>query len=652
VLHGLFADLVVVYAIALGIIVLAGRIGVPPIVAMIGAGAISGPTGLRIIETAEDVDQLAEIGIVLLLFTVGLEFPMRELKRIWRPVVFGGALQVVGTAALAAGIASATGIKIQAAVFIGLFLALSSTALVLKELARHNRLDSAPGRITTGVLLFQDLTVVLLLLVAPILAGAVSVSAMPGVLGRALLALVGIVVVGRLVLPALFRLVMACGQREAFPLAVLVGSVGTAALGASLGVSMALGAFLAGLVLAGSEFSHQAHAEVRPLRDLLTSLFFISLGMLLDGPAFLRNLPLIAAMSVAAVLLKGVAAAGALAISGTSARVATIAAICLAQVGEFSFVLGRDALQLGVLSADVWQLLLPASILTMLAGPTIVTFAPQIAERLGVHERASDMDPGASTESGHVVILGFGVGGRLVAAALRDFGIPYQILDLNGATVRDARDAGEPISYADVAAPDALVAAGIERARAVVVVLSDPDAAMKVVMMASRLAPQVPVLVRARYRSEAIRLQEAGAIAVAEELEASLEIVAQVLAGLDVPGNIIQVLVEDYRRREAMPVLRVPAAPRVPLQHLSPELLSTPIATHQLHEGDWAAGRTLAEVNLRAMTGVSVLAVKRESRSWASPPSDLMLEANDVLYLIGDEADVLLARARLAQGET
>jgi monovalent cation:H+ antiporter-2, CPA2 family len=647
--HGLFGDLVIVYAIALGIVIAAGRIGIPPIIALIVAGALSGPSGFRIIETPEEVDQLAEIGIVLLLFTVGLEIPMRELRRIWRPVVFGGALQVGGTAALAGAIASLAGVSTRAAVFIGLFLALSSTAIVLKELGRHNRLDSAPGRITTGVLLFQDLAVVLLLLAAPILAGSVDMSALPLVLGRAALALVAILAVGRLALPALFRLVTACGQREAFPLAVLVGSVGTAALGASLGVSMALGAFLAGLVLAGSEFSHQAHAEVRPLRDLLTSLFFVSLGMLLDGPAFVRSLPLVAAISIAAVLLKILAAGAALAASGTPLRVAAIAALCLAQVGEFSFVLGRDALRLGVLPPEVWQLLLPASILTMLVAPTLVSFAPQLAERLHVGTGGTDADA-TSAKAGHVLILGFGVGGRLVATALREFAIPYHIIDLNGATVREARASGEPISYGDVTAPDTLMASGLANARAVVVVVSDPDAAMRVVRTAGRLAPGVPAIVRARYRMEAARLQEAGAIAVAEELEASLEVVAQLLAGLDVPGNIIQVIVEDYRRREAMPVLRTPAPPRVTLSQISPDVLSAPVATHQIQEGDWAVGRTLQELNLRATTGVNVLAVRRAGRSWTSPPPDLALAPGDVLYLLGDDSDVLLARARLAQG--
>jgi monovalent cation:H+ antiporter-2, CPA2 family len=648
--HDLFLDIVVVYAIALGVIIAAGFVRIPPVIALIAAGTVSGPWGLGIVDGAQDVEQLAEIGIVLLLFTVGLDFPVAELRRIWRPVLAGGTLQVGLTAAVAAATAMAVGVTSRSALLVGLFLALSSTAIVLKELARHNRLDSPAGRITTGVLLFQDVAVVLLLLAAPILAGAEEVASIPRVLGRAALALAAIVAVGRIVLPALFRLVTSCGQREAFPLAVLVGSVGTAMLGAALGMSMALGAFLAGLVLAGSEFSHQAHAEVRPLRDLLTSLFFISLGMLIDLSNFVQHLPLIAGVAAATIVLKAGAAGAALVIAATPVRVATISSIALAQVGEFSFVLGRDAQRLGVLSADAWQMLLPASVLTMLAAPTLVAGAPRIAGWL--RPRGERADPDAvPAQSGHVLILGFGVGGRIVAAALREFGIPYHIIDLNGATVREARADGEPIAYGDVTAPDALLAAGVRHARAVVVVLSDPDAAMKVVKTTVDLAPGVPVLVRARYRSEAARLQEAGARAVAEELEASLEVLAQLLAGLDVPGNIIQVILEDYRRREAMPVLRLQAAPRLPLHQLVPELLQAPVATHQLKRGDWAEGRTLADVNLRATTGVSVLALKREGRSWTAPPSDLTLSAEDVLYLLGDDADVLLARARLAQGE-
>lgn len=248
-----------------------------------------------------------------------------------------------------------------------------------------------------------------------------------------------------------------------------------------------------------------------------------------------------------------------------------------------------------------------------------------------------------------MLVLGFGVGGRLIARSLREFGIPYRIIDLNGATVRQARTAGEPIIYGDATNADTLLAEGVERARAVVVVLSDPDAAVKIVRLVKRLAADVPVLVRARYRAEARRLQEAGAIAVAEELEASLEVLAQLMARLDVPGNIVEILIDGYRREEGLREGRRGARP-VSLETLAHDILAAPVATHALSKGDWAADRSLAELNLRADTGASVLAVRRDDQYITSPPADLRLAAGDVLYLVGDDSDVLLARQRLASG--
>ena len=647
--HGLFLDLVLVYAIALVVMIASGRIGVPAVIALIGTGILAGPSALQIISTPGEVEQLAEIGVVLLLFTIGLDFPMGKLQQVWRSVVVGGVLQVTVTATAAAALGWAAGLGIGESTFVGLFVALSSTAIVLKELARHNRLDSVAGRLATGILLFQDLCVVLLLFAAPILAGNATLGSVPAILGKAALAIAAIVAIARLGLPLLFKLVTACGQREAFPLAVLVGSVGTAAVGASLGLSMALGAFLAGLVLSESEFSHQAHSEVRPLRDLLTSLFFISLGMLIDLSAVVRYLPLILGIAIAAVLVKAVIAGGALLLAGASHRVAAVSALYLAQVGEFSFVLGRDAVELGVVSQATWQVLLPASILTMLAAPTLVGMAPRVIERLRLPAPADADATTIPVERNAVIVLGFGVGGRMVARALRAFDMPYRILDMNGAAVREARAAGEPITYGDATAADTLEASGVAQARAVVSVLSDPDAALKVVSTVHRLAPDVPVLVRVRYRSEAARVEAAGAIAVAEELEASLEVLAQLLTRLAVPGNLVADLIDDYRRQEAVPA-RHKEAPRMSFEMLAPDLLTSPVATHQLAEGDWASGRSLGESRLRSVTGVSVLAVQHDGHHVPSPGADLRLEAGDVLYLLGNEAEIQVARRRLTGG--
>jgi CPA2 family monovalent cation:H+ antiporter-2 len=648
--HSLLPELVLTYAIALVFILVLARIRVPPIVAFIIAGGVAGPAGIGLVKTQEEVIVLADLGIVLLLFTVGLEFSVREIQRIWKAVVFGGTLQIVGTAAaLMLLLYLAVHEPWRASLFIGLFVALSSTAIVLRELSARNQLDAPHGRLMVGVLLFQDLAIVGLLLLVPILSGKTSLSGVPMVVLRAAAAIGTVAAVSRLVLPILFRLVARSGRREAFPLAVLVASVGTAWVSSLLGISMALGAFLGGLILAESEFSHQAHAEIRPLRDILAGLFFISLGMLADMDAILQQLPTIVMVTVVLVFVKAVVAGGALWTVATPLRVAVTAGIGLAQVGEFSFILGRSGLDAGLLSQPQWQILLAASIATMIVTPALVAIAPSagswVADKT---RRVSEALPDAehAALSDHVVILGFGVGGRLLGRALRQLGIPYAILDMNGATVRDMRAEGESIFFGDATNEDALRGAGVDRARAVVAVLSDPYASMRAVTAIRGQSSSVPIIVRARYRSEAVTLQGLGAtVAVAEELEASLEVVAQTFARLDVPGNVIEVLLDSFRRESSG--LRPVRAPSQPLDTLPSAIRETPVATHQLRAGEWAVGRTLAEVNLRAETGALVIAVQHNGRHITSPPADLVLADGDVLYLMGDQSDVMLARRHL-----
>ena len=642
----LLVDVLLAYGLALGLIVVLGRVGIPPIVALLASGVLAGPSAFGVVSTLEEVDQLAEIGIVLLLFTVGLDFPLQELKRLWKTAAGAGVLQVSGTAVAGGAIAAAVGVSVRAAIFVGLFVALSSTAIVLKELGRRNRLDSPAGRLTTGVLLFQDLCVVLLLLAAPLLAGAADLATLPIVLGRALVALVGVALASRFVLPVFFNLVAASGQREAFSIAVLVASVGTAALSATLGLSAALGAFLAGLMLGSSQFSHQAHAEIRPLRDLLASLFFISLGMLVDPAVVGANLPLILLVALGMVVLKAALAGGAVTLSGGALRTAAVSALYLAQVGEFSFVLGRDAVELGVLPQAIWDLLLPASILTMAISPALLSAAPKAGHWLAAHRRLPGEAPARGVDDAHVIILGFGVGGRLVASSLKEFGVGYRVLDTNSASVRLARSEGEPVTYGDATSPDTLAAVGIERARAVVIVLSDPDASLKAVKMIRSLAPRVPIFVRARYRLEAAQLTAAGATAVAEELEASLEVLAQLLARISVPGNVIEAMLDGYRHREGLR-RGATGAPQVSLESIGEDLMAAPVASHQVGPLDWANGQTLGTLRLRTDTGAAVLAIRRGDQFNASPAADFAIKAEDILFLLGNDRQIRDARARL-----
>jgi CPA2 family monovalent cation:H+ antiporter-2 len=650
--HGLqlLPQLVATYAVALVFILALARVRVPPIVAFIIAGMVAGPAGIGIVKTQEEVNVLADLGIVLLLFTVGLEFSLSEIQRIWKAVVFGGTLQIVGTAALLMLLMFLTAqASWRVSLFIGLFVALSSTAIVLRELSSRNQLDAPHGRLMVGVLLFQDLAIVGLLLLVPILSGRTALSGVPMVLLRAAAAIGAVAVVSRLVLPILFRLVAQSGRREAFPLAVLLASIGTAWVSSLLGISMALGAFLGGLILAEGEFSHQAHAEIRPLRDILAGLFFISLGMLADFNTIVALLPVVVGVTVVLIVVKAVAAAGALWSVSTPLRIAVTAGVGLAQVGEFSFILGRSGLDVGLLSSREWQILLAASIATMIATPALVAVAPRLGTWLAEKtKRAVEETEGAAHANlkDHVVILGFGVGGRLLGRALRQLAVPYVILDMNGATVRQMRAEGESIFFGDATNEDALRGAGVAHARAVVAVLSDPYASARAVSALRSLNATVPIIVRARYRLEAESLQNVGAtVAVAEELEASLEVVAQTFARLDVPGNVIEVLLEGFRRDSTG--IRAVRAPSQPLHALPTAIRNTPVATHQLGTDDWATGRTLAEVNLRAETGALIFAVQHAGRFITSPQADLQLSAGDILYLVGDESDILLARRLL-----
>lgn len=648
--HSLLADLLSTFAIGLVFVVGLARLRVPSLVALMLAGIVTGPSGLGIIDSPARVDALAEIGIVLLLFTVGLDFSLGTVKQVWRRTLAGGSLQILGTAAVVASALILVDMAPRLAIFIGLFVALSSTAIVLNGLAARNELASPHGRLMTGVLLLQDLAIVALLLLVPILSGQTPLTAAPPAIAKAVLAIAVVALASRFGLPLFLRIVTASGRREAFPLAILVASVGTAWASTLLGVSMAVGAFLAGLMLAESEYSHQAYAEIRGVRDVLAALFFISLGMLVDLGAATQYLPTIVGVAALLIVVKAVPAAAALLVAGASIRVAATAGLGLAQVGEFSFILGRAGLDAGLVPPATWQVLLGASILTMMATPSLLNVAPSVGARLRSRTPALDADSAAGQAlRDHVIIFGFGVGGRLVARALRELRTPYLIFELNGATVSAARAAGENIVYGDAMSPESLHGAGLERAAGVVSLISDPASTERMIRSVRDISPTIPIIVRARYRLESERLIALGAtVAVAEELEASLEVLAQLLVRLQVAGNVIEPLVDVFRRE--LVGLRTVRAPSAALAALPEAIQRMPVATHQVGSGQWAIARSLAEINLRALTGASILAIRRGDRYMTSPAADEILLEGDTLYLLGDDSDITLARQRLAVG--
>ncbi len=641
------SELVVTYIVALAAVLVLAAVRLPSIVALILAGVLAGPSGLGLVRDEASVDALARIGVDLLLFTVGLDFSRGELRQMWRRLLVGGVLQMAfTTAAVVVLVATGRG-SVAFGVFIGVFVAMTSTALVLRGLADRDELDAPHGRLAVAVSLFQDLAFVVFLMLLPVLAGRAAAVETPGLVARALGAIVMVAVLGRIALPRLLRLVIRTGRREAFPLALVVASAGTAWLCAAVGLSTSLGAFLGGLVLAESEFSHQAQAEIRPVRDILSSLFFVSLGMLVSAAELASRFPLV--LGLAALILVGKALLASLAFVavGTPPRVAVSAAVVLAPVGEFSFIVGRAGLDAGLLSPAGWQLLLLASVVTMVAGPGLIGAAPELGRLLSASAARRDRERQPAPRQ-HVLVLGFGLGGRLIAAALRVASVPYLVVELNGATVQRERSRGEPIVYGDATHPHVLAAAGVASARAVVMVLSDPEATRRAIAAARHLAPRVPIVVRTRYRAEADRMLTLGAtVVVVEEIETSLEALAQLLVRLGLPSNRVDAILETLRHEAIVRPLRGAGDRALVL----PEVLrQAEVSAHEVGPGDWAVDRTIADTALRTLTGASIVALGRGETYLASPDAAEVLRAGDIVYLVGTGPAVERAHRVLREG--
>jgi CPA2 family monovalent cation:H+ antiporter-2 len=646
---GVLRELVVIFAAALAVVLVLSRLRLPTIAGFIVAGAILGPGGLGAVRDTAEVRHLAEIGVALLLFTIGLEFSLDELRRLGRILSVGGSLQVGLTTGAVALLAVLAGTSAPKGVFVGFLVALSSTAIVLKGLAERGEVDAPHGRLIVGILLFQDLCVVPMMLLAPALAGqGGGIEALLRPLATAAAVVAGALALARLVVPRLLHLVAETRRRDLFVLAVVLVAAGIAWLTSLVGLSLALGAFLAGVVLAGSEYGHQALADTLALRDIFTSLFFVSVGMLLDPGLIVAEAGPV--LGLVAAVLVGKAAVAALAglAMRFPLRVAILAGLGLAQIGEFSFVLATLGGELQILDAREMRLFFAASVVTMLVTPLALRFGPGIAAsaaRLRALDRLLLRARGeAQTEtpemSGHVLVLGYGVGGEMLAEVLTEAKVPFVVLDLGAARAREARRRGRPVYFGDVTSREILERAGAARAKQVVALLNDPDATLRCVRAARQLAPGAVITARARYVADVPRLLAAGADeAVAQEFEASFAVIERVTREARAP-------------RPARAAMRSRLGLESALAGTSGAELPAGLAVESVPvpEGAWVAGRTLAESELRRRTGATLVAVSRGEATAVHPSPLDRLQAGDVLCLVGDERQIAAARELIASG--
>lgn len=625
------------------------RLKLPAIAGFLTAGALAGPGMLGLVGEPERVRALAEIGVVFLLFEIGLELPPERVKRLWSNALVAGGAQVGLCIALVTGGAAAFGVPVSQGIVLGGLVAMSSTALVMRLLSDRGQIDAPHGQLAVAVLLFQDLSIVPLLLAVPLLAMA---AADPTVIALSIGRLIGALALAfllvRFLVPRVLARVADMRSPDLFSMYALLIVLGSAVMAQELGLTLAVGAFLAGVAAGASPYAHQLFSEVVPLRGVLLGIFFTAVGMLFD-PVILADRPLgvLAYLTFSMGIKALIVAAVCTLVLGRGLRIGVLAGVALAQTGEFSFVLAEVAREAELLDASTHQVVIAGSILSLLATPFLVRAAPTLAEGLSslVGGAGPETLPASAEAPKHVVVLGFGPAGRTLTGLLRIMNVPYLVLDANSASVEEGRQRGEPIFFGDATRPPVLERLGVERAKLVVVVISDPRATRRIVSRVRAMAPETPILARTRYVQEVDPLASEGATGVvAEEFEGSIELVARALEFFEFPKGAIARFTEALRE-EGYGAIRTR-----PGQSLDPWLvdLLDSVETDWVEvPEDFPGSTSLVELEIRRHTGANIMAVERGTTTHPNPGPEFEIAAGDRLLVLGDAANLAALTALL-----
>ncbi|SEG52491.1 monovalent cation:proton antiporter family protein [Marinobacterium lutimaris] len=656
--HSLFEQLLLILVGAVIATTLFRRLKMPPILAYIAVGVVIGPYALQKADPHE-MELMSELGVVFLLFMLGLEFSLPRMIAM-RRLVFGlGALQVAMTAVALILISLALGIDINSAIVIAGALALSSTAVVTRELLRLNQLSAPHGQISFGILLFQDLAAVFFLIIVPVLGsngGEINSDELFMSLLQGAGLLLVLLVLGRTVLPALFKEIARSRSDELFVLMALVTALAAAWITHAAGLSMALGGFLAGMMLGESHYKHQLEADIRPFRDVLLGLFFVTVGMQLNLDTLITNWHWILICALSLMLLKAAIIALVVGRVNRDGHNALRSALCLAQGGEFGFALLALGLGHGVISSELNAIITATIILSMVITPLLIAFNGNIASfllREKLPETASVSEPSIEELNeasehldGHVIICGFGRVGQIVARFLRPLDIPYIAIDSDPFRTHEAAQAGEPMFYGDARRGDILKAIGAERARLLILTVPDHGESMAALKQIKRNCPDLPVLVRTQDDSKLELYQNAGATEVVPEaLEGSLMLVSHILTLLEIPEEDIRSRIDAVRaeRYQLLHGFLHGKRSKKVTESGDPNELRHPVT---LTEDCYASGRTLESLALKAR----VVALKRGDIELGSPPGEEVLQSGDIVILTGEPSQVEAAEERLFSG--
>lgn len=639
-------ELVALFLVSVGIAYLCYRLKLPPIVGFLIAGVIIGPNALALVPDQELVNILAEIGIILLLFTIGLEFSLEKLSRIRKAILVGGGLQVTVTTLAVVGILAVFGIALNTAIYTGFLIALGSTAIVLGLFSQRGETDTPVGQLSLAVLIFQDLAIIVMVLLVPILAGqSESGLDLLWILGKAILLITLVIILARRIVPWILEKVAQTRQQELFLLTVVAICFGTAALTSMANVSLALGAFMAGLVVSESHFSEQALSEILPLRTIFNAVFFVSVGMLLDLQFVLEYPLLLIGIAVGIIVLKLIITSAGLLTLGYPVRVAAASGLALAQIGEFSFVLERAGRSAGITPAGMGnlgsQMFIAISVLLMVLTPFLLNAGPSLGRalaktplrRLG---QSGNLDSDNKTDfKDHVIIVGYGPAGRHLEQVLRDSGIPYVIIEMNPESVKEMQEHGIPAIYGDASRQHILELAGISKAKMCVIATNDPSSSPRIIKVARHNNPTLQIVVRTRYLTDVDRLDKMGAdIVIPEEMETTVRIFSHVLGAYMISQDEIEEHIRTLRAHD-YEFLRgsVQEAHLMVLKGLDKEGLHT--RSIVIRKNTPVAGKTLQELQLRNKYNLTVLAVQRDDQTIGNPSGGFRIQSGDRLILVG-----------------
>ncbi|KAB2814537.1 cation:proton antiporter domain-containing protein [Phaeocystidibacter luteus] len=646
----LLTDIVIILGVSVPLILLFQRFRLPSILGLILAGIIVGPSAMSLVHSAHDVELMSEIGVIFLLFVIGIEFSLGELAQIKRTVFLGGALQVFLTIGAVALIGTLIDLPLTHAIFLGFLFSLSSTAIVLKLLQEQRAVHSPHGRVAVAILIFQDIIVVPFMLVTPMLAGQSEnwVNELLVLVLKVLAVIAITLVLARYIVPWILDRVVRTKNRELFILTLVVICFATAWMTYSVGLSLALGAFFAGLIISESTYSHQATANILPFREIFISFFFVSIGMLLDVKFFLMNVHWIILLSIATFVVKGIIAAIATSAIRYPARTVILSGMTLFQVGEFAFVLSATGIAYGLLADSTYQYFLSVSILTMAATPFVMKYEEYISDRIlrlaipkPVRQRLDRIaEVRASAHSNneelkdHLLIIGYGINGKNVAKAASNADIPYSILELDPTLIAEGKSNGHPIHFGDATDEVTLSIQNIHLARVVVIAISDQDATRNIIRNIRRYTETAYIIVRTRYVKEIDQIIKLGADEVIpEEFETSIEIFTKVLRKYLIPFDEIESFTQQIRSGN-YEMLRSAGGIKPGNSLTIPEMEIASLKVSQVKND--VVGKRLDESNLRQRFGINLLAIQRGNHYLTHLTPETMIELDDIVYVVGN----------------